>query len=378
MIRWNGKRYIPAGVKPLIRRRNGAPVPGKPNARWVAGWVGGLGEEPTPDITPTPTPTTTNTPSATLPETCHIEAQNGDLLIAQNGDYIDHFPCIEPSPTPTTTTTNTPTPTITSSNTPTPTITPTPSTPSVDPDAAAYLADVVASGGITNPTISAATETLFIDLKSAGLYSKIHFYPFVGGTASSNALYHNRLSGTTYDITWFGGVIHDISGSTANGTNGYGEHSLQRTIYSNLGDISQGVYVIGDGSNLYGYELRSAGVDNNVLITRYVNDLAYVRYSNYITGSNTNGTGLYISTLTGSTAGTVKLIKNGSTTLINSTTNDDDYIAENSQLMRENIGRSSIRKFNFVVYSTYLTDSEVSTLSTIINTFQTSLGRNTY
>jgi len=82
MIRWNGKRYIPAGVKPLIRRRNGAPVPGKPNARWVAGWVGGLGElecdftyeiiadvTPTPTITPTPTltptPTITSTPTPT-------------------------------------------------------------------------------------------------------------------------------------------------------------------------------------------------------------------------------------------------------------------------------------------------------------------------
>ena len=50
---------------------------------------------PTPSITLTPTPsiTLTPTPSATLPETCHIEAQNGDLLITQGGDYIDHFPC---------------------------------------------------------------------------------------------------------------------------------------------------------------------------------------------------------------------------------------------------------------------------------------------
>ena len=42
------------------------------------------------------------------------------------------------------------------------------------------------------------------------------------------------------------------------------------------------------------------------------------------------------------------------------------------------VGGYSTRTFNFVVYSTYLTDAEVSTLSGIINTFQTSLGRNTY
>ena len=83
MIRWNGKRYVPAGVKPLMNRKRGANVPGMPKSRWIASWVGGEQAETPP-----------------TPETCHIEAQNGDILIAQNGDYIDHFPCIEPSPTP--------------------------------------------------------------------------------------------------------------------------------------------------------------------------------------------------------------------------------------------------------------------------------------
>ena len=102
MINWNGRRYVPAGLKPFLNRK-GVPVNGRPKTAWVASWVGGEGEEVTPlPVTPTPTPTITSsstptptpTPSATLPETCHIEAQNGDILIAQNGDYIDHFPCI--------------------------------------------------------------------------------------------------------------------------------------------------------------------------------------------------------------------------------------------------------------------------------------------
>ena len=42
---------------------------------------------PTPSITPTPT--ITPTPS---PIFYHIEAQNGDLLITQDGDFIDWFP----------------------------------------------------------------------------------------------------------------------------------------------------------------------------------------------------------------------------------------------------------------------------------------------
>lgn len=97
MIRWNGKNWIPAGVKPVIGRRRGAPVPGRPNARWIAGWVGGLGEEgPTPTpVTPTPSPSLSPTPTPTptpSPVFYHIEAQNGDLLITQDGDFIDWFP----------------------------------------------------------------------------------------------------------------------------------------------------------------------------------------------------------------------------------------------------------------------------------------------
>jgi hypothetical protein len=56
---------------------------------------------PTPSITPsiTVTPTITPTPSITLTPTptpsavtYHIEAQNGDLITTQSGDFIDWFP----------------------------------------------------------------------------------------------------------------------------------------------------------------------------------------------------------------------------------------------------------------------------------------------
>ena len=174
-------------------------------------------------------------------------------------------------------------------------------------------------------------------------------------------------------------MTHGVSGSTGDGINGYGETALQRPTYSNLGDVSQGIYVVGDGSASIGYELQSNSTDNNVLITRFSTNLAYVRFNGgFKTGSNTDGTGLYISTLTGSTSGNVKLFKNTSTTLIDTTTNDNDYFAHNNWIFLGGAGGYSPRTVNFVLYSTYLTDVQVSTLSTIINTFQTSLGRNIY
>ena len=283
------------------------------------------------------------------------------------------------TPTPTPTSSITPTITVTPTLTPTPT--PSSSAPAFDADAAAYLADVIASGGTVDATISAATNTLFTSLKNNGLYNDLYFFPFVGGTSASHSLFAKRSAGTTYDITWFGGMTHGVSGATGNGTNSYGETALQRPTYSNQGDLTQGLYVVGDSSGQNAYELQSTVTDNNVLITRFTNNSAYVRYNGgFKTASNSDGTGLYIATLTGSTGGVAKLFKNTSTTLINTTiTNDNDYQADNNWILRgPSISSSSSRTVNFVLYSTYLTDSQASTLSTIINTFQTSLGRNIY
>ena len=150
--------------------------------------------------TPTPTPTKTSTPTPTPSIT----------------------PSITPTLTSTPTTTPTNTPTLTNTPTTTKTPTPTPSStppPPFDADAAVYLAAVISAGGTTNPTISAATNTLFTQLKGAGLYAKMpYFYPMLGATAASNAIMGNRTFGTTYDLTYNGTITHSTSGITKTST----------------------------------------------------------------------------------------------------------------------------------------------------------------
>ena len=93
MIRWNGRNYIPAGMKPLLNRKTGANVPGMPKTKWIASWVGGVEETspvppPTPSISVTPsiTPSITPsvTPSNTLPEPplncCVYDVYTGSTL----------------------------------------------------------------------------------------------------------------------------------------------------------------------------------------------------------------------------------------------------------------------------------------------------------
>ena len=282
-----------------------------------------------------------------------------------NGGYIN-YPASCPTPTPT------------PSSTATPTLTPTPSAVAFDADAASFLSAVLTAGGtgITS-TVSAATNTLYVSLKSNGLYNNLYFYPMIGGVANSVALFGKRTSGTTYDISWSGNPLtFTSSGATGNGS-GYGNTNLSRAIYSNLGDFSFGCYISGNDAAAFGYELGTAGgTDRNLLIVRYINSDAFVGTGNgFKTGNNPGALGMYIATQTGTT-GTVKLIKNGSTTLINTTNSDNQFDGNIQWVLRGQ--EFSVRTMSFAVFSRYYTDAQVQTLSNIINTFQTSLGRNTY
>ena len=303
---------------------------------------------------------------------------------------------VTPTPTPTSsitptitpTSSITPTPSITPSITPTSSITPTPtpssSSISLDPDAAAYLADVVATGGTTNPTIEAAVNTLFTDLKSNGLYNDLFFYPVVGGVASSQRLAGNRSAHSSYDFTFNGGITHDYSGFTFNGVNGYVEVPLYRSIYSNQNDVISGFESLTEGSSaIQGfYDQQSNATDNNVLIAKYTNGSSYIRRNGgFKTATNSfDGTGFYISSMTGTT---MELMRNGvSPAYLSTTGSDADYQTSGSEWLGRGGGGSGLngndKKYSFLFYGKYISPSQQVVLSNIINTFQTSLGRNTY
>jgi len=303
-----------------------------------------------------------------------------------------------PSPTPTSsvtptqtpTQTGTPTPTPTQTGTPTPT--PSPSAPSLDPDAAAYLADVVTSGGTTNPTIEAAVDTLFTELKSNGLYSKmLAMYPYVGSTAASHSI--NALLNKTYDITWNGGMTHGISGSTGNGTNGYGNTNFGNDIWAQ-DDISFGIYQVSENVSTQTIEcsfgtVTSGSLPQIQLATNLTegNPIGNTFFrigstTNVNTSNGGNYDGNYIATRTGSTEG--YLYRNTNLILTNSTTYTKGGSITDNYVFNVNVSNAPFAQgyanqtYGFTFMGEGLSASEVSTLDGIINTFQTSLGRNTY
>jgi len=255
--------------------------------------------------------------------------------------------------------------------------------PPFDADAAAYLSAVISAGGSVDATISGATDTLFTSLKSAGLYSKISImYPLLGGTGNSHSINALDPTSTTYDITFAGTMTHSVSGTTGGAVNGaYGKVSYNS---SNLAtnNMSVGVYsnkVVspgGGGWYDWGWWNGGFGIDGIIQFASGTLSAYFRTGGSYLSVSNANSTGMYIwnADATGK-----QIYRNGSVL-----TSDSDTTWNNpnlADLYLWSLGvnnQNSGRRFAFYYLGTKLTSGEVSTLSTIINTFQTSLGRNTY
>jgi hypothetical protein len=124
--------------------------------------------------------------------------------------------------------------------------------PLFDPDAQAFIT----AAGITNATQQNAINTLVLDLKSYGLYTKMQAaYPMVGGTATTHK--YNLINPVDTDagfrLGFAGGITHDADGVTFNGTNGYAytyffpaanyasKDSAHLSVYNRSSSMSSGV-----------------------------------------------------------------------------------------------------------------------------------------
>lgn len=308
-------------------------------------------------------------------------------------DFNGETPIPSPTPTPsiTPTQTITPTPTITPTSTLTPT--PTPSAlPSGTTEANIYLSSVVAAGGTIDTTISAATRTLFTSLVSNNLYDKmVALYPYIGGVANSSAI--NAVNPGTYNITWFGGMTFSNSGATGNGTNGYGETGIdfQTGIGASLfvsGTIGAYVNSIPSVSRaMIASGPRSfSGTDARALMGNNGGD-----YGTSTAGPGGPGgygridipssfeKGQYIFSSSGTSKNEIlKISSTGQTFFSNSVGISKGGAPGKLYVFRREDGFyfDGRQSFNFV--ATALTQSEMTTLGNIINTYQTSLNRNEY
>lgn len=346
---------------------------------------------PTPSVTATLTPTPTNTGTPT-PTPTKTPAPACDITYTE-------LPSPTPSPTPTITPTNTTTPTITPTNTSSPTPTPTASPgPAFDPDAAAYLSEVVTAGGAVSSPMSAATNTMFLSLKSNGLYNKLEvFYPILGGTNASTGIEAKGLS--QFNINWINvagadGLSFSDSGVTRNGTSvgsvaGYGTTNFDcdtdATIMTNT-SVSIGFYNGSQGNNTNGYmgTIENFGGNRFFILTNYGGTVWWSAgndTSNSSTLGTQNNTGMLIQNRSNNISSSLYL--NGVAVQTNTSAASSGLPSGVITLLGISLANDTLwgggpGRCQFAFIGEGLSSGEISTLTTIINTFQTALGRNTF
>lgn len=252
----------------------------------------------------------------------------------------------------------------------------------IDPDAQNFFD----ATSITDATTKAAVNSLVVDLKTNNLWDKMYaLYPFVGGTDFTNKfnLKNPQDLDSAFRLSYFGGATH-TNGYNPNGVNGYADTHVIPNNTALLGDehlsiasntnntpltndsVDMGAFDTVSKASLIG--LRNS-TNKNLLVARLNGGLA--------AASNVDAAGVFIATK--------KNIDN--VTIYRDGVNVAGAIS-NSSLSVNSIFIGTLRtgtipygggytnqNYTFASYGKTLNDTEAATLTTIINTFNTNLGR---
>jgi hypothetical protein len=246
----------------------------------------------------------------------------------------------------------------------------------LDPNASAFLT----ATGITDPTIQGAVNSLVVDLKKYGLWSKMKaIYPFVGGTATTHKFNLKNPLDTdgAFRLTFNGGWTHSSNGATPNGTNGYANTFLTPSINLSVGSSSFGIYsrtqdVV--GNKLYGASNTSNTYLQHNLAT---GDFISGAVTNIVTYTANPTTGFLLATRTSTTL--LKAFRNNvslgtNTTTASTITNARFYLgARNNDNTSQGFYNAYQHAFSFI--GDGLTDEDSANLYYSVQKFQTTLGR---
>jgi hypothetical protein len=260
-----------------------------------------------------------------------------------------------------------------------------------DPDAQAYLDAVVAAGGTVNSTIEEATNTLFTDLKTAGIYTKtIAMYPYVGAVQNS-CLIEAKLQ-TAFNMVFNGGWTFSSLGVTPNGTSGWATNNMfadvslslnNNSLWTYIGtDPSQDAYTADIGTNDYtvtNHLFSIIGGANAVGDTSsYFDNASSTDRLTFNSATIPSALGFFGNNRTSST--NLNIWYNG--TKVGTRTNANTSSLPNDKLQFPVDGSTALqyskRRHQFDWVGQGLNDTEAASFSTIVNAFQTALGRNVY
>lgn len=241
----------------------------------------------------------------------------------------------------------------------------------------------ITAAAITDPTQQSAVNQLVLDLKSANIWTKMKaFYPLVGGTASTCKwnLVNPLDTDAAFRLTFNGGITF-TNGLLSNGTNGYANtHIIPNT---SLIQNDSALFYKSTTNIIGNYAEFGAFSTNAFALYQYQNDYTCAMYTNGGTGSATNNQGTSTGVRVGSrtASNSLKLYRDGS--LLATTTGSAGNLSGcNRKLylgaLHDTGGIPNFftpRNLTVAGVSSGLSDSEVSSLTTIINVFDSTLGR---
>jgi hypothetical protein len=240
--------------------------------------------------------------------------------------------------------------------------------------------------GITNTNTIDALDSLVASLKFNNIWDKLYaLYPFVGGTQQTNK--YNLIDTGSYLLAFTGSWVYNDNGVFGNGTNTYADTAFtpQSSVSNFVTNGSLGIYTRTDTTSS-GYDMgcesgNTPPVRRVYLISKNAaNKSSFDISENAISSTaDQNGAGLFLANISGSGTNNQKIFRNGTsiasqTNVLAQTVSVPLFIGANND---KNTGANAYVSESFSIASMGkgLTDSEASTYYTLVQNFQTTLGR---
>jgi len=256
--------------------------------------------------------------------------------------------------------------------------------PAFDPAAQAFIT----AAAITDATQQLAINNLVVGMKADGLWTKMKaIYPFVGGTASTHKynLKDPRDLDAAFRLVFNGGWTHSSNGATPNGTNGYAETYYSPSVNSTITDNHFMMYlpsVTLPASNTTDLGAFTADYNSRFALSYFQNpsfDTTNFDVRKRTTVSNSLiGSGFVL--YSRSATNLAKVYFNNSN-VVTDTSTTSSYLYPNITVylgalhLGTTASAFSNRLNSFTSIGDALTDTEAANLYTIVQNYQTALGR---
>jgi hypothetical protein len=241
-----------------------------------------------------------------------------------------------------------------------------------DPDATAFFSRVTAAGGTLTTTEKDAVDTLVKSMKAIGTWTSMKaIYPMVGASAAACA---QNLKSASFTGTFTSGWTFSSTGVTGNGTSAFMDSNLSIATSLSLNNVSLNIY--SRSSNVSGGDMGNKDIVFGGFCGMFIettNFLAYLNDLNNVSVPLTDTSGFYSISRLLSTA--VYFYKNGSALGTNPKSSNSAGVNTGTLVVGKANTSYSSKQFAFASIGDGLTDTQATNFYTVVQAFQTTLGR---